>query len=150
MWKKNVTTLLLMWISAMIVLVWPHRVRHSSAWYEGGARDVSLTSAERKRSFLLTHFPLAIKLRVIFPCVFNVCVIGNVVHPFAFYIGNLCLLFFSKINLPSTLSLSFSKWLISLKFFLWFHSLDFIGIFLRLLLFHWFLFVSKNFSMFWA
>ena len=60
-WKKNVTISLLIQINAMNILVWPHRVRYSPAWYEGGARNWSLTSTQRRLSFPFPHFPLTIK-----------------------------------------------------------------------------------------
>ena len=44
----------------MTILVWPHRVRHSCAWYKGGASDVSLKSTQRRQSFPLPHFPLTL------------------------------------------------------------------------------------------
>ena len=61
------TTLLLIWISAMTVLVWSHRVRYSLTGYKGGANDVSLTTSTwRKRktwSFPTPHFPWTIKMQ---------------------------------------------------------------------------------------
>ena len=33
------------------ILVWPHRVRHSCAWYKGGTSDISLKSTQRRQSF---------------------------------------------------------------------------------------------------
>ena len=62
-WKKNVTTLLPIWRSAMIILVWPHRVRHSPARYEGGASDVSLTSTWRRQSF--PPLPLSFDYKIV-------------------------------------------------------------------------------------
>ena len=50
------------WATTMIILVWPHRMKHSPAQYEGATSDVSLTSSQRRQSFSLPHFPLTIKV----------------------------------------------------------------------------------------
>ena len=44
-----VTIFLLIGVSTLTVLVWPHRVKYSSTWYKGGANDVSLMSTWRMR-----------------------------------------------------------------------------------------------------
>ena len=58
----NSQTPLSNWATTMIILVWPHRIKHSPAWYEGTTGDVSLTSSQRRQSFSLPHFPLTTKL----------------------------------------------------------------------------------------
>ena len=50
------------WATTMIILVWPHRMKHSPAQYEGATSDVSLTSSQRRQTFSLPHFPLTIKV----------------------------------------------------------------------------------------
>ena len=44
-----VTTLLLIWMSAMTVLIWLYGIKYPLTWYKGRANDISLTSTQRTR-----------------------------------------------------------------------------------------------------
>ena len=56
----HVTILLLIWVSTLTVLVWPHRAKYSLTQYERGAKDVRLTSTCRMRKVVFFPSPLSL------------------------------------------------------------------------------------------